>query len=130
MKGMGIDYGTQRIGVAFSDEKGSFAFPSAVLSNEKNVTDDILLLADRENISFIVVGESKNYSGGNNKLMDEIERFVKKLKSASEMPVYMHTEVLTTKQAERIHGKSHPKTDAAAAAIILQSYLDSHAHNH
>ena len=37
MKIMGIDYGTKRIGIAFSDDSGSVAFPAEVISNKDNL---------------------------------------------------------------------------------------------
>jgi hypothetical protein len=40
MRILGIDYGTKRVGLALTDDKGMMAFPHSVLVNDK----DLLLL--------------------------------------------------------------------------------------
>ena len=49
--------------------------------------------------------------------------FVEELQKLTAIPIVFETEILTTKQAERIQGRTE-LIDASAAAIILQSYID------
>ena len=124
MRYLGIDFGLKRVGVAVSDETGSFAFPLAVLSNSEDLLDEIALICKENKIGGIVVGESMNFSFMENDIMKEILPFVENLKKTLGLPVNMHPEFLTSREAERLQGKNE-MNDASAAAIILKSYLDS-----
>ena len=137
MRYMGIDFGTKRIGIAVSDESGVMAFPHAVIFNTHNLISDILKICNNQNVFEIVVGESKNFQGQDNLVMVDINKFVNDLKQNLNVPVILHPEFLTSKQAERLGVKAErlvsklkkqPKVnvmlDAGAATIILQSYLD------
>ena len=41
MRFMGIDYGTKRVGLALSDDKGMMAFPHVVLTNDASLLKEI-----------------------------------------------------------------------------------------
>ncbi|MFA5888897.1 MAG: RuvX/YqgF family protein [Candidatus Paceibacterota bacterium] len=127
MKYLGIDYGSKRIGLAVSDEAGSFAFPLKVLSNSENLIKELVEICRENNVEGVVVGESKDYLQKDNEIMDEILPFVEDLKNVLNLPIYMHPEFLTSQEAERLQGKNDMH-DASAAALILKSYLDSSAH--
>ncbi len=122
MKHMGIDFGLKRIGVALSDKAGQFAFPHAVLVNNKQVLGEICTLSEKNDIKTIIVGESKNFKNEDNLIMIDVREFCKNLESQG-FTVIMEPEMMTTIQAERIQGRIK-EIDASAAAIILQSYLD------
>ncbi|MBU2263671.1 Holliday junction resolvase RuvX [Patescibacteria group bacterium] len=124
---MGIDYGEKRIGVALSDESGSFAFPHSVIANcpkcaTLNVAQ-IKKICGENDVGKIILGESLDYKGKPNPIMKKIERLKVLLEKESGLPVIYQSEVLTTKEAERIIGKTK-KTDASAAALILRSYIE------
>lgn len=122
MRYLGIDYGTKRIGLAVSNEEGTMAFPEGVLPNEKWCLDEIYSICNIHKIDNVVIGESKDFKGKDNQIMEDVRIFVEKLKMHGLTVVY-EPEVLTSMQAERIQGQTD-KTDASAATIILQSYLD------
>ena len=124
MRYLGIDFGLKRVGVAVSDESGSFAFPLSVLANSEDLLDEIALICKENKISQIVVGESMNFSFKENDIMKEILPFVESLKKRLGLPVNMHPEFLTSQEAERLQGKNE-MNDASAAALILKSYLDT-----
>lgn len=120
---LGIDYGTKRVGVAFSDETGKVAFPLAVLQNNEGLLASIKsIVADKKAIK-IILGESNNLNGKPNAVMKEVEKFKEDLASAVAVPIIFEPEFWTSVQAERWQGKNE-FIDASAAAIILQSYLD------
>ena len=57
MKYIGIDYGTKRIGIALSDDEGSFAFPKEIVPRDKAFAYICTLLEDK-NIGGIIIGYS------------------------------------------------------------------------
>jgi putative Holliday junction resolvase len=122
MKTLGIDFGTKKTGIAISDEMGKVAFPYAVLPS-KELVDAVAEICKKENISTIVLGESRDFSGAPNPIMEKISTFGKEIVGKTELPVFYEPEFLTSKQARNILD-SGELNDASAAAIILQSYLD------
>ncbi len=122
MKIMGIDYGTKRVGVAFSDEGMQFAIPSEVIKNSKNLLNEIKEIADKNYIKEIVMGESKNYKGEANDIYEESLKFKADLEKLG-FKVHLEPEFMTSINAERFQGKND-MLDASAAALILQSFLD------
>lgn len=124
MKYLGIDFGSKRVGLALSDENLQFAFPFKVLENSENLVDDIKNICLENNVSLVVIGESKDFSMKDNQIMEEIKSFITNFKSSSDISVVLHPEFLTSQEAERLQGKND-MLDASAASIILKSYLDS-----
>lgn len=125
MRILGVDYGTKKIGLALSDESARFAFPHSVVPNlsTSDVHKLISRLCEENNVSKIVLGRPVGYKGDASKIFQKIEEFKINLEKELKLPMIYENEVLTTQEAKRIQGKND-KTDASAAAIILQSYLD------
>lgn len=123
MRYLGIDFGLKRIGVAYSDETEGFALPLAVISNTKHAVDDVIAFAQQKLVEAFVVGESKNYSGDENPIMKNIKVFAQLLESKSGLPIYFEPEFMTSAHVEKLQGK-HDLSDASAAALILQSFLE------
>ena len=122
MRILGIDYGSKRVGVAVSDENRQFALPVSVVSNTITLLEEIQKIAIDNESREIVMGESRNYKGEPNEILLDSMEFKKKLEKDG-FTVHFEPEFMTSVQAERWQGKSI-LTDASAAAIILQSYLD------
>ena len=122
MRILGIDYGSKRVGVAISDENRQFALPVSVVSNTITLLEEIQKIAVDNESKEIVMGESRNYKGEPNEILLDSMEFKKKLEKDG-FTVHFEPEFMTSVQAERWQGKSI-LTDASAAAIILQSYLD------
>lgn len=120
---LGIDFGTKKIGIAVSDGDSNFALPKLVLKNDKNLMQNLEEIVNVEKISEIVIGESINYKGEENPVMENVKKFVKKLKEKFSLPISFEPEFLTSHQAKSIQGESN-MIDASAAALILQSFLD------
>ncbi|HEY4512160.1 MAG TPA: Holliday junction resolvase RuvX [Candidatus Paceibacterota bacterium] len=123
MKLLGIDYGAKRVGVAVADTDAGLSFPKAVFPNDKFLLGEIKNLCQEKGIEKIILGESKNLKGEQNEIMQDIEAFKKMLELDLHIKVIYQPEFYSTAQAARIQGEND-KTDASAAAIILQSYLD------
>ena len=119
---MGIDYGTKRVGVALSDEGGSMAFPHRVIENSPKLLKELVSLIEAEHVGEIVIGHSLNEKNEANHIQAAIERLVLDLTLAVGVPVHLEPEQYSTQEALRIQGRNE-KTDASAAAIILNSHL-------
>jgi putative Holliday junction resolvase len=128
MKYLGVDFGSKRIGLAFSDDSGGLAFPLKVLENSEKAVSEILRICKDKNIGTVVVGDSKDYKFQDNDIMKEIKIFAEEIKKESELSVVFHPEFLTSQEAMRLQGKND-MLDASAAAIILKSYLASRCRN-
>lgn len=126
MRLLGIDYGSKRIGLALSDDRGMMAFPHSVIPNDKKIFVSIAEVMRKSGVDIVVVGESKNYKGEPNKIMSEISLFVQDLKKMG-YKVKLEPEILSSHQASHFQGKTS-MTDASAASIILQSFIDRHKH--
>lgn len=124
MRILGVDYGTKRIGVAMTDEGAQMAFPKLVLQNDAKVIENFKKIITDNEIKTVVLGESKNFKMVDNEIMKEILDFRDVLEKEIKVDVIMYSEIYSSAQAEFFQGKTD-MLDASAAAIILQSYLES-----
>jgi len=123
MRIMGIDYGSKRVGVALSDEAQEFAFPKDVLQNDSKLIEELKKIALQNEVSLIVVGDSRDFKNAPNKIMDKVVPFVEEIRLKLGLPVEMELEFMTSAEAERLQGKND-MLDASAAALILKSYME------
>lgn len=133
---LGIDYGARRVGVALSDDGHMFAFAKRVLPNDDTLLDTIAQMAELEGVELIVVGEADNPAGGENTIQRRVLIFAEALRVHTGRKVETIREAYSSAEARRAlvdgtraRSKTELPVDAAAAAIILQSYLDSMRHH-
>ena len=136
MRVLAIDHGTKRMGIAVSDELGILAHPLEFIPADpfdKFLTRLKEILGERE-IEQILVGMPRNMDGSYGPQALKVQDFVAALKKSVLQPIKTWDERLTTVQAAgalRASGKKaeqqKEKVDAAAAAVLLQGYLDSFA---
>ena len=132
---LGIDHGTKRMGIAVSDELGMIAQPLEYIP--AHPIEDFfkaleVLIKERE-VNLIIVGMPRNMNGTYGPAAEKVRFFVASLKEYfPEMPIRTWDERLSSSQANRIlieadvrRDKRKEKVDKMAAAIFLQSYLDS-----
>ena len=141
MRYLGVDYGSKRVGVAVSDEAGEVALPLSVLPNDKKLLSKIKEIVVEKKIGAIVMGESKNFKGEANVIMEAIHRFKSTLARETGLPVFLEPEFMTSAEADRMNPPASGQNrksgvrlrrpeaknvmlDASAAALILQSYLN------
>ncbi len=122
MKLLGIDFGSKKIGLAASDQSGNMAFPKEVIPNDGNLLSHIKNLVEKEGISEIIIGQSIDYYGKNNKIQDKINEFIVNLTLQINVPVHLQDERYSTQAALQIQGRNS-QTDASAAALILDSFI-------
>ncbi len=123
MKYLGIDYGEKRVGIAISDIDGKIAFPKVVLENSPELMQKISDLCKESEVNAIVIGESKDYKGEDNKINPKIISFKRDLASVVKLPISLEPEFMSSMQVEKTFGKTD-MLDASAAAIILQTFMD------
>jgi len=131
---MALDVGEARVGVAVSDPLGLTAQPVTTI-RRVGIERDLKAVADLARqceAGAIVVGLPLKLDGGTGPAAASILAFVERLRGAVEIPVVTWDERLSTVQAERalLEGdvsrrRRRETIDRVAAAIILQSYLDS-----
>ena len=129
---LGIDVGKVRIGVASSDPHGMLATPvSTVARGDGDVATILLEAGDRTAIE-IVIGLPLALSGGDSASTQDARDFALRIAEASDIPVRMVDERLSTVSATRAlqsSGRnsrtSRPVIDQVAAVIILQHALDA-----
>jgi putative Holliday junction resolvase len=134
MRILALDHGTKRIGVAVSDELKVIAQPLEFVPAEPfhHFIKRLQQLIQDNEVELILVGMPRNMDGSWGTAALKVEEFIEDLKSAVSVPIKTWDERLTSAQANRalIEGgvrrvKRKQKLDKTAAAILLQSYLDS-----
>ena len=135
MRCLGLDVGDKRIGVAISDPEQILASPlSAIMrDDDKEAIDAIIELVTRHEVQRIVVGLPYSLDGNVGRQANKVMAFVERLSSkCTEANIETRDERLSTVAAERLLAEAGTKRnavrlrrDAAAAAFILQGYLDS-----
>lgn len=123
MKLMGIDYGAKRVGVALSDDGGQMAFAKVVLFAGDELVDTIADMCVKEGVQGVVIGDSRDYAGNENPIMEKVHLFIKELKERAPLPIFLEPELMTSMEAEQLQGHNDMH-DASAAALILKSYID------
>ncbi len=122
MRLLGIDYGSKKIGLALTDSQGMMAFPHSVIPNDDNVLKTLETLVAKEGIEEIIIGHSLNKEGNPNRIHELVEALMLDITLSMGIPVHLEPEQYSTQEAIRIQGKNS-QTDAAAATIILNSYM-------
>ena len=134
MRILALDHGTKRIGVAISDELQMIAQPLEFIAAEPFAAFLVRLkeiLRDKE-VEMILIGLPRNMDGSYGPAALKVQEFVAVLKETIPTPIKLWDERLTSAQANRYliqagvrRDQRKEKVDKTAAAILLQSYLDT-----
>jgi putative Holliday junction resolvase len=137
---LGLDAGERRIGVAISDPDGSFALPLHSILVDGREMEAIEAYVRDEDVDAIVIGLPLSMSGESSAQTERARAFASKVEVRIGLPVHLWDERLSTQEAlrhtapgddrrsgRRSRARATPQvdTDAIAASIILQAYLDS-----
>lgn len=132
---LGVDLGSRRIGVAASDRSGLIATPLTVIvrgSSQKVDHAELARIVREEEAEAVVVGLPLNMDGSEGAAAESARREVERMATVVGVPVYLHDERRTTVEADRVlmENKMNAQArrrvvDKVAAAVILQSWLDS-----
>jgi len=135
---LGIDLGARRVGLAISDPSRTLARPLATIrvSSPQDAVDQVMrevarLSGEEEGLATIVVGIPRRLDGTATEQTRAAEAFLEALVARTPLPIAREDERLTSREAEsRLAVRERDwrirkaKLDAAAAAVILQDYLD------
>jgi putative holliday junction resolvase len=135
VRSLGLDIGDRRIGLAVSDPLGILARPLTVIERREETLDiaAILEIAAQNQVAIIIAGLPQSMDGSLGQQARKVMAFTDKLRQASPVPVEYRDESLTTVEAKHLMEEGRAKKgpqyrrvnyDAAAAAVILQSYLN------
>jgi putative Holliday junction resolvase len=139
---VGLDVGERRIGIAVSDATGTLARPLGVLrpsgldvdAVDVVMTEIARLATEEDGLGAIVVGLPRRLDGTATHLTPRVEQFARQLAIKTALPVTLQDERLSSREAESrlaLNDKNwrsrKARLDAAAAAVILQDYLDGRA---
>jgi putative Holliday junction resolvase len=136
VRAAGIDLGAVRVGLAVADDLGLLAHPRPFLDG-KNATKllaALKALQASENLEVFVVGLPRELKGREGPAAKRVRAFVAQLAQATPARVELVDEWLSTREAAgRLHAQGmkareqRGRIDSAAAAILLQSWLDGQA---
>ena len=141
MRVVGLDLGERRIGVAVSDPSGTLARPLKTVERGASDADAvdrlqamIAQLAAEDEVGSVVVGLPMRLDGTPSPQTGRINAMVGLLSTRLAVPVFTQDERLSSREAEerlsvreKDWRKRKAQLDAAAAAVILQDYLDARA---
>lgn len=128
---LGIDVGKARVGVARSDPDGLLATPVETVARDKRSIARIVVLAGEHDAYEIMVGLPTNLRGEDTASTADARAFASELATASERPVRLVDERLSTvsahsalRNAGRNQRNSRSIVDQVAAVVLLQHALD------
>lgn len=143
MRVLGVDYGARRLGLALSDHTASLARPWRTIAAGSTPRASAEIVAqiitagaaddfsDADGIQNVVVGLPRRLSGEDTDQTQPARDFATALQDLSGLPVVLQDERLSSREAEsrlaikeKDWRRRKEKLDAAAAAVILQDYLD------
>ncbi|MEM8631027.1 MAG: Holliday junction resolvase RuvX [Pseudomonadota bacterium] len=134
---MGLDLGTQTIGVAISDVMGTVASPHETIKRKKFGVDAARLMeiAAGRFVIGLVLGLPRNMDGSEGPRAQSTRAFARNLSGLTPLPVLLWDERLSTVAAERAlleadasRRRRAEVIDHVAAGVILQGALDRFAH--
>jgi putative Holliday junction resolvase len=128
---LGVDYGTKRIGLAISDDLGLMARPLEVV-RRADLMETLSRMVDEYDVATVVVGLPTSLAGHEGASASEARELGSEIAARLGIPVTYVDERFTTRMAESAlietgmrRRSRRNAVDKAAAAIILQTYLDS-----
>jgi putative holliday junction resolvase len=138
MRVLGVDIGARRVGLAVSDPSRTLARPLTTLTvvSAADAVERVMhaiagLRAEDDGLDMVVVGMPARLDGSPTSQTSRVVEFVKALRLRTPLAIATEDERLTSREAEsrlavgeRDWRKRKEKLDAAAAAVILQDYLD------
>ena len=134
MRILALDHGTKRVGVAVSDELKMIAHPLEYIPAEpvEALFERLKELLREKEVELILLGMPRNMDGSYGPAALKVQEFAAVLRAKFATPIKMWDERLTTTQAQKFlisagvrRNQRKEKVDQTAAAIFLQSYLDS-----
>ena len=134
MRHLALDLGRKRIGVAVSDESGLIAGPVGAIqvTSRKQALNEVVRYLKEEGAEHLVIGLPLQMNGQEGIESGRAREFADQLAELTDVPIAFMDERLTSVEADRMmqaagikREKRRANIDARAAAIILQTYLNT-----
>lgn len=131
---LGLDLGDVRIGVAISDPDRRLAVPlgTVQVGRPPGEMRAIADLVREHEVTLVVIGDPVSLDGVRRERATHAANFAEAMRGLLDVPVALHDERLSTVEAERSlrdagvnRKRRRSVVDAAAAQVILQSWLDA-----
>jgi putative holliday junction resolvase len=122
---LALDFGDARCGAALSDPTGTVATPLEAIErpDTRRGLERVARLVRAREVERVVVGLPISLSGDEGPHAVHTREWAAKLADRLEVPVELHDERLTTRQAQRAGGLAD--LDSRAAAHLLEAYLST-----
>jgi putative holliday junction resolvase len=133
---LALDYGGKRVGVAMSDPLRVLARGVATLDNGADLLTRLERIIHDNGIDLVVVGMPYAADGGKGRKAYEVDEFIARLKTVTDVRIDTWDESYSSVDAKRafIDGgmrrkqrRQKARVDEMAARLILQDFLDHHA---
>ena len=135
---MALDIGDRRIGVALSDPLQILASPlqTIVRTSDESALLEITKLVDKHGVEKLIIGMPYSLDGTIGPQAEKVLSFKDKVSTQLNIEIVLQDERLSSvtadmklKETRKKSARLKDKIDAAAAAVILQSYLDESKQN-
>lgn len=123
---LGLDVGEKRIGVALASVIAKLPQPQPVIEAGDNASEQIKLLAEKEDVQLVVIGIPRNLEGAETAQSQRIREFADKLGETVSLPIVLADESLSSVRADELAKNTNYKNvsqDSLAACFILEEYL-------
>lgn len=130
---VGVDYGKKRVGIAIADPLRIFARPLGTY-DPREAVEELKRMHAQDRLDTVVVGWPLLPDGSEGAATAVVQEYINRLRNALPgVQIVPWDERYTSEMAGRLLREGNPKRgirkadgrlDAAAAAVILQDYLD------
>jgi putative holliday junction resolvase len=133
---LGIDFGERRVGLALSDPTATIAQPLPTITRRAGKRAPVAAIVEiitQNEVERAVVGLPLNLAGEETEWTTAVRDFAMKLEQRAGIPIEFIDERMTSVQAERAvrslglkrsEREQKGRIDAAAAVLLLQTFLD------
>lgn len=131
---IGLDVGTKRTGIAQTDLLKTIASPVGTFPPNE-VINELIRIVEKSPVEGFVIGWPLDTDGNEGTATDMVNKFITKLENQfPDIPIYKMDERFTSNNAKQVMLQSgiskkkrreKDRVDRIAAALILQSYLDT-----
>lgn len=129
---LALDYGTKRIGVAWTDLLKITAQPQPFLENTPELMSRIQAIVVSQKVSRVIVGNPVRLNGQPGPAEEAVAAFVLRLKEVVAVPIVLWDERMTSAEANKRMIESGLRrerrkelVDSMSAALLLQNYLQA-----
>ena len=133
---LAFDYGTKKIGTAFGQKSTQSIIPLNTIKNNSAIIESIKTLTQRWNPDCFVIGLPLDPIRRNTLVIAQIHKFIQKLVTEMNLPIFTIDETLSTVDAKReifdkygYKGFKKVPIDSIAATIILEHWIKYHHTN-